>query len=52
MDRQDYQRALPYLGKASELSPDSSIDHYNLGLVFLNLGNADDAKTQLEAAIA
>ena len=52
MDRQDYQRALPYLRKASELSPGSSIDHYNLGLVFFNLGNADDAKTQLEAAIA
>jgi choline-sulfatase len=52
MDQQDYQRAMPYLRRATELSPDSSIDHYNLGMAYFSGGDIENAKTQLEAAIA
>jgi len=52
MDQQDYPRAMPYLRKAAELSPDSSIDHYNLGMAYFFTGDIENAKNQLEAAVA
>ena len=52
MDQQDYSRAMPYLRKATELSPDSSIDHYNLGMAYFSTGAIENAKNQLEAAVA
>ena len=52
VDQQDYARALPYLRKAVELSPNTAMDRYNLGLAYLSSGNTEDAKTELEAAVA
>jgi choline-sulfatase len=52
MDQQDPQRAMPFLRKATELSPDSAIDHYNLGMAYFSTGDIESAKTQLEAAVA
>jgi len=52
MDQQDSTHALPYLRKAIELSPDSSIDHYNLGMAYFSSGDIENAKSQLEAAVA
>jgi arylsulfatase A-like enzyme/thioredoxin-like negative regulator of GroEL len=52
MDQQDPPRAMPYLRKATELSPDSAIDHYNLGMAYFSTGDVESAKTQLEAAVA
>jgi choline-sulfatase len=52
MDQRDYPRAMPYLRKATELSPDSSIDHYNLGMAYFSTGDIENAKNQLEAAVA
>jgi arylsulfatase A-like enzyme/Tfp pilus assembly protein PilF len=52
MDQQDYARALPYLRKAVELSPNTAMDRYNLGLAYLSSGNIENAKTELEAAVS
>ena len=43
------QEALKYAKELAQISPE--IGHYYLGLCYYNLGNYDDAKTELEQAL-
>jgi predicted Zn-dependent protease len=52
LQQENYQKALPPLRKAVELSPESSFDHYRLGQALLHTGDIESAKRETETAIA
>lgn len=50
-EREAWEKALDYLSKAYELEPDYPPIAYNIGVVFLNMGDMEQAKTFFEAAL-
>ncbi len=46
--RKNYTEAKEYFERAIELKPDSQEAHYNLGLVFKNMGDKEGARRELE----
>jgi putative PEP-CTERM system TPR-repeat lipoprotein len=50
--RREYRDAVAVLERAAERSPDSKVIRYHLGMVQLQLGQRERARTNLEAALA
>ncbi|HEY2201431.1 MAG TPA: tetratricopeptide repeat protein [Solirubrobacteraceae bacterium] len=52
LERGDVREALTALERASEEKPDSKVILYHLGMAYLKAGQAEKARTTLEAALA
>lgn len=51
IELEQYEDALPFIRRASELRPDSGSAHHLLGVALENLGRVDEAKANYRAAI-
>ncbi len=46
-----HQEALKWYKKALQIDPDHEITHYNLGILYLDLGKVDSARASLQTAL-